>query len=62
MVALLLYLMLAPPACNGWVTRPERELLFAIWIGNAAILVWKHRADFRVRPRLRIYAAHRGEV
>lgn len=43
MGGLLLYLLLQGAA-------PE---LLAIWIGNAAILVWKHRAGLRRRPSRR---------
>lgn len=62
MVLLLLYLEFTPPTLNGWVVRPPRPLMVAIWIGNTAILAWKHRADLRSRPRLRAVRQPRGDV
>lgn len=43
MGALLGYLILShsPPA------------FFAVWVGNVALVLWKHRLDLRTRPRLR---------
>jgi len=34
------------------VNHPD-PLFFLIWIGNAILLGWAHRADLRTRPRLR---------
>lgn len=62
MVLLLLYLGFTPTAWNGWIIRPPRALMIAIWIGNTAILAWKHRADLRSRPRLRAVRQPRGDV
>ncbi len=33
--------------------RGHPPLLIAVWIGNILVLVWKHRADLRQKPRLR---------
>lgn len=33
--------------------RGHPPFLIAVWIGNMLVLVWKHRADLRQKPRLR---------
>lgn len=53
MLTLLGYFLLAPPAWNGLVVRPDLPVLAAIWAGNFLILVYKHRADLAQPPRLK---------
>ncbi len=53
MGSLLAYLLLTPPAWNGLGLRPEAVDILWVWLGNALILAWKHRADLRQRPGLR---------
>lgn len=55
MVGLLAYLLLAPAGWNLLDARPEPWVILAVWVGNVAILAWKHRRDlarplaFRIR-------------
>lgn len=49
LAGLLGYLLLAPAAWNLLDARPESWVILAVWLGNAAILAWKHRHDL-ARP------------
>ena len=53
MFAMLFYFLVTPFTWNGVVTRPPLPVLVAIWAGNLAILVFKHRSDLAQPPRLR---------
>jgi hypothetical protein len=73
MLGLLLTLMFAVWAVSGWavllallslggfvwsqygVHHPE---LVAVWLGNLALLGWKHRADLRQAPGIRPWLLH----
>jgi glycerol-3-phosphate acyltransferase PlsY len=50
MTGMMAYLWFAPPAWNGLMMRPQREIMLTIWLGQMAIIVWKHRADFVQSP------------
>lgn len=52
MTGMLLYLLAAPASWN-LLGRPDAATLLLVWVGNMAILVWKHRADLSQPPRLR---------
>ncbi len=44
-------------AFGGFVLRyyaPAHPIFAWVWLGNLAVLVWKHRGDLAQRPRLRI--------
>lgn len=53
LVAILLYVTLAPPAWNGLIMRPEAGSLGWIAAGNLAITAWRHRRDLATPPRFR---------
>lgn len=49
LAGLLGYLLLAPAAWNLLDARPEPWVILVAWLGNVAILAWKHRRDL-ARP------------
>jgi glycerol-3-phosphate acyltransferase PlsY len=51
MSGMMTYLWLTPPTWNGFMIRPDRTVMLAIWLGQMAIIVWKHRDDFRQFPK-----------
>lgn len=62
MTGILSYLLVAPPAWNPWIDRPDRATLLIIWAANVAILVWTHRMDLQIPPRLRLGRAFRRDA
>lgn len=46
MTVMLLYLTMTPPAWNPLWLRPPVPILAGIGLGNAVVLLWKHRTDF----------------
>ncbi len=48
MLGLLLYLLATPASWNLLDARPDRWVIITIWLGNFLLLLWKHRADFRI--------------
>lgn len=54
MISFLIYLWVTPASINLTGARPDMiPTLLAVWLGNAAILAWKHRADLVLRPHVR---------
>lgn len=54
MASFLIYLWVAPASINLAAAHPDMApTLLAVWLGNVAILAWKHRADLVQRPHLR---------
>lgn len=50
MAAMALYFLVTPAVWNQFGIRPPTfPILSLIWLGNVAILAWKHRADFSRR-------------
>jgi glycerol-3-phosphate acyltransferase PlsY len=50
MTGMMAYLWFAPASWNGLMIRPDRTIMLAIWLGQMAILLWKHQIDFEQSP------------
>ena len=59
MTGMLLYFSVAPDNWNAIYGRPELGTLLLVWIGNVALLLWKHRADFAHGLHLRPIPKHK---
>jgi glycerol-3-phosphate acyltransferase PlsY len=54
MTSFLIYLWVTPASINLTGARPDMiPTLLAVWLGNVAILAWKHRVDLAEPPHLR---------
>ena len=51
-IVILLYLLVAPPSLDLLGSRPPAPVLVAIWAGNMALLVYRHRSDLARPPVL----------
>jgi len=52
-LVVLLFLLTTPTALDFLHLQPAQPILLAIWAGNMALLVYKHRADLSHPPALR---------
>lgn len=52
-LVILLYLLVAPTAFDFLHLQPATPILLAIWAGNVALLLYRHRADLSSPPTLR---------
>lgn len=52
-LVILLFLLATPTAFDFLHLQPEQPILLAIWAGNMALLLYKHRADLSHPPVLR---------
>jgi len=52
-LVILLYLLVAPTAFDFLHLQPATPILLAIWAGNVALLIYRHRADLAQPPTLR---------
>lgn len=52
-LVVLLYLLVMPAALDFLHLQPATPILLAIWVGNVALMVYRHRADLAHPPRLR---------
>jgi glycerol-3-phosphate acyltransferase PlsY len=52
-LVILLYLLVTPTAFDFLHLQPATPILLAIWVGNVALLVFRHRADLSSPPTLR---------
>lgn len=52
-LVILLYLLVTPTAFDFLHLQPATPILLAIWVGNVALLVFRHRADLASPPTLR---------
>ena len=53
MSGMLVYFWGVPPLAASRFPRPDFSILLTVWLFNMAILIWKHRADFRRAPHIR---------
>jgi glycerol-3-phosphate acyltransferase PlsY len=53
-VVMLPILLWIPPSWRLIGPAPEPGIVFAVWLGNLAIVAYKHRADYRLLPVLRV--------
>jgi glycerol-3-phosphate acyltransferase PlsY len=59
-LCLLPILLVLPPAWHLFGQPPSSEVIIGVWLANVAIVLYKHRADLSVAPRLR--ATQREQV
>lgn len=52
-LAILAYLLVMPGALDFLQLQPATPILLAVWAGNLALLVYRHRADLATPPALR---------
>ena len=52
-LVILLYLLVTPTAFDFLHLQPATPILLAIWAGNVALLIFRHRADLSSPPTLR---------
>lgn len=52
-LVLLLYLLATPTALDFLQLQPDTSILLAIWAGNVALLLFRHRTDLAQPPTLR---------
>lgn len=52
-LVILLYLLVTPTAFDFLHLQPATPILLAIWAGNVALLIFRHRADLASPPTLR---------
>jgi glycerol-3-phosphate acyltransferase PlsY len=52
-LVILLYLLVMPTAFDFLHLQPATPILLAIWAGNVALLIYRHRADLSSPPALR---------
>jgi glycerol-3-phosphate acyltransferase PlsY len=52
-LVILLYLLVTPTAFDFLHLQPATPILLAIWVGNVALLIFRHRADLSSPPALR---------
>lgn len=52
-LVILLFLLTMPTAFDFLHLQPAQPILLAIWVGNMALLLYKHRADLSCPPTLR---------
>lgn len=52
-LVILLYLLVTPTAFDFLHLQPATPILLAIWAGNVALLIFRHRADLSGPPALR---------
>ena len=52
-LVILLYLLVTPTAFDFLHLQPATPILLAIWVGNVALLIYRHRADLASPPTLR---------
>ncbi|MEJ5247949.1 MAG: glycerol-3-phosphate acyltransferase [Caldilinea sp.] len=52
-LVILLFLLTMPTAFDFLHLQPAQSILLAIWVGNMALLLYKHRADLSHPPTLR---------
>jgi glycerol-3-phosphate acyltransferase PlsY len=50
---ILAYLLIAPTLFDFLNLQPATPILLAIWVGNVALLIYRHRADLSTPPTLR---------
>jgi glycerol-3-phosphate acyltransferase PlsY len=53
-LGLLPILLVLPPAWHLFGQPPSPEVIIGVWMANVAIVLYKHRADLSVGPRLRL--------
>ena len=59
-VCTLPILLLLPPQWHLLGAPPPPLVIVGVWLGNALIVLYKHRADFAVRPQLRVRSRKQG--
>jgi glycerol-3-phosphate acyltransferase PlsY len=59
---LVLYLLVTPSAWNELGARPNVSVILSVGLGNWVLLAWKHWADLRQRPRLRMWRSPPASV
>lgn len=52
-LVILAYLLLLPGALDFAQLQPATPILLAVWAGNLALLIYRHRADLATPPTLR---------
>ena len=53
-LAILPILLLLPPSWHLLGAPPSPLIIIGVWLGNALIVLYKHRADLSTPPRLRL--------
>jgi glycerol-3-phosphate acyltransferase PlsY len=52
-LVILAYLLITPHALDFLQLQPATPILLAVWAGNVALLLYRHRADLATPPMLR---------